>query len=110
VVTNLATAGKGILSFTTNGSATPSRTCGYGDKQRKPGLQQPHRCAQLGASLRSESLQCYRAQNYRVLAASRSCFCPWLGRQTSDFNLGLLRRIAVTGFVSGQSKLTYPMS
>jgi len=51
------------------------------DKQRKPGLQQPHLVLNWAPVSGAKAYMSIVRKTIRVLAASRSCFCPWLGRQ-----------------------------
>lgn len=107
VVTNIATAGMGILSFTTNGSATPIAPVVTATNSASLDFNSPTVVLNWTPVSGAKAYNVYRAQNYPGVNGQSQLLLPVVGQATSTLTSDFSDALPATGFVSGQSKLTY---
>ncbi|MBI5627094.1 MAG: hypothetical protein HY935_07865 [Nitrosomonadales bacterium] len=107
VVTNIATAGKGVLSFTTNGSPTAAAPATVTVvNSASLDFNSPSVLLNWSPVSGAKAYNVYRAQNYTGVTGQYQLILPALATVstlTSDF----ADTLPVASFVSGQNMLTY---
>lgn len=111
VVNNIATVGKGVLSFTTNGSTTPTAPTNFTvTNSASLNFNSPTVLLNWSPVSGAIAYNVYRAQNFPGATGQLLLLLPVVGQPTStltsDFSDAVPNSPTVP-FVSGQNKLTY---
>jgi hypothetical protein len=110
VVTNIATAGKGVLSFTTNGSATPTAPANVTvTNSASLNYNSPTVLLDWTPVSGAKAYNVYRAQNFAGATGQLQLLQPVAGQPSalvSSFS-DAVPNSPTFPFISGQNKLTY---